>query len=281
MPTDHEQPGLSVPCNRRDALGRLAGLLAAGLWPGALRAEAAPAAARAGEIVFAAPNDFHHDEPACDPWFEALFRQIGSHPGLQLCLGVGDLAHRGKRASFEAIARLSRLANVPFLPVAGNHDCDVTGDTSLYAEIFPGRLNYTTVQQGWQFVAIDTTAGTAWEKTVTTAATLTWLDGALATLDPRRPTILFTHFPLLPPAKHCILNAEEVLTRFGPFNLRLVLTGHYHAKTTVRRGPYELVTNVCCSRVAGNHDGSTEKGYWLCRGSAAGQVTREFVPFAG
>jgi hypothetical protein len=31
--------------------------------------------------------------------------------------------------------------------------------------------------------------------------------------------------------------------------------------------------------VAGNHDGTTTKGYWLCRTSANGEVRREFVEF--
>jgi len=267
-------------CTRREAVGRLAGLLAAGLWPGVLRADAAVGRAPAGDIVFAAPNDFHHAEPACDPWFEALFRQIGAHAGLDLCLGVGDLAHRGQRASLEAIGRLARLARVPFYPVAGNHDCDVSGDTTLFTEVFPGRLNYSFVLRGWQFVAIDSTAGTAWKDTRVTPATLAWLDTALAALTPGQPTILFTHFPFVAPAKYCLLNAEEVLARLLSFNLRLVLSGHYHARTEATRGGVDLVTNVCCSRVDHNHDGSTVKGYWLCRGSAAGQLVREFVPFA-
>ena len=60
-------------CTRRAALGRLAALLAAGLWPGALRAGAA--GFRAEAFTFAVTNDFHHHEPACDAWFAALFRR--------------------------------------------------------------------------------------------------------------------------------------------------------------------------------------------------------------
>ena len=63
----------SSGCTRREALGRLAALLAAGLWPGALRAAAT--GGQAEEFVFVAANDFHHHEPACDAWFTALFRQ--------------------------------------------------------------------------------------------------------------------------------------------------------------------------------------------------------------
>jgi hypothetical protein len=33
--------------------------------------------------------------------------------------------------------------------------------------------------------------------------------------------------------------------------------------------------------VAGNHDGTTAKGYWLCRTQADATVRREFVEFTG
>lgn len=278
----HDAPRIrkaGATCTRRAALGRLAALLAAGLWPGALRAEAEGAKAEA--FVFVAANDFHHFEPACDAWFAALFQQIGAHAGLELCLGLGDLAHRGERASFEAIKRLSAGAGVPFYPLAGNHDCDVTKDTSLFAEVFPRRLNYVFTHRGWQFVAVDSTAGTAYKDTRVTEASFAWLDGELAKLDRRAPTILLTHFPLTTVAKYSVANAEDLLARFTDFNLRLALTGHYHAQTRGERNGVELVTNVCCSRVAGNHDGSTAKGYWLCRAGADGALRREFVAFTG
>lgn len=276
---DSPRPHPVESCTRRAALGKLAALLAAGLWPGALRAAAESVVA--GEFVFVAANDFHHFEPACDVWFEALFKQIGATPGLEFCLGLGDLAHRGERASFEAMRRLSALAGVPFHTVAGNHDCDVSKDTTLYAEVFPGRLNYTFVHRGWQFVAVDSTASTAYKDTRVTAESLAWLDAELAKLDRRAPTVLFTHFPLTTAAKYSVANAEDVLARFIDFNLRQVFTGHYHAKTRGKWRGVDLVTNVCCSRAAGNHDGSTEKGYWRCRARPSGEIEREFVEFIG
>jgi len=57
----------------------------------------------------------------------------------------------------------------------------------------------------------------------------------------------------------------------------LLFGGHLHGITVNRRGTVELVTNACVSRVRGNHDGTTVKGYWRCEGREDGTVQREFV----
>jgi 3',5'-cyclic AMP phosphodiesterase CpdA len=264
---------------RRAALGRFAALLAAGLWPGALRAMAA--GIRAEEFTFAVANDFHHFEAACDPWFAALFRQIAAHEGVGFCLGLGDLAHKGAPGSIAAVARLAREAGLSFHTTPGNHDNDLEENTAIFDRQLPGQLNYRFEHRGWQFVLIDSTEGKKWGKTNVQPATLAWLDAELPKLDRAKPLVLATHFPLASSTPLCPLNAEEVLARFVNHNLRLVLGGHHHGRTEVVRGEYTLVTNACCSRVAGNHDGTKTKGYWLCRTQADGAVRREFVEFTG
>lgn len=259
---------------RREAIRGLGALLVAGAWPGWARA------AEAGEFSFAVANDFHHDGPGCDFWFERLFRQIAAHPGAVFCAGLGDLAHRGRPESIAAIARIAAAAGVTLYPVPGNHDNDLDGSPFNYAQVLPGRLNYHWTHAGWQFVAIDTTDGKKATFTRVSARTLAWLDATLPQLDPARPTVLCTHFPLLPISVVTPANAEDVLARFERMNLRGVFCGHYHGKRTARRGAYELVTDVCCSRVAKNHDGSPEKGYWLCRARGDGTIERSFVAFA-
>lgn len=266
-------------CSRREALGRLAGLFAAGLWPGALRAAAT--GTKVGEFTFVVANDFHHDSSECDPWFTALFRQIAGHAGVEFCLGLGDLANKGKKESIATIARLAREAGLQFHAVPGNHDNDADLTTSVYEQVLPGQLNYTFSREGWRFVFLDSTEGNKWGQTKVQPATLAWLAAELPKLDPRAPTILCTHFPLAAAVKMCPLNAEDVLQRFEHFNLQLVLGGHFHGQTLTRRGQTELTTNVCCGRVVGNHDGTTFKGYWLCRARADGTVGREFVEFRG
>ena len=263
---------------RREALGKFAVLLTAGLWPGALRAAAE--GFEAGEFAFVAANDFHHDTPSCDAWFARLFRQIAAHDGVEICLGLGDLAHKGQPESIAAVARLAGAAGLRFHATPGNHDNDLEESTAIFERVLPGSLNYRFEHRGWEFVVINSTEGKKWQDVRISAATLAWLDAELPKVDRRRPLILGTHVPLAASTQNCAANAEEVLGRFTAHNLRLVLGGHFHGRTEARRGDCALVTNACCSRVAGNHDGSTTKGYWLCRALATGEVQREFVEFA-
>jgi hypothetical protein len=271
---------IPAPITRRAALGQLGALLAAGLWPGKLRAEdRGPPGV--GAVRFAVLNDFHHDSAECDAWFERLFRSVAARGELAFVAGLGDLANAGKPESIAAIKRIAQAVRAPFYPVPGNHDNDLEESTRVYAEVFPGRLNYTWSEAGWQFVALDTTDGKKWGDTRVGAATLAWLKSELPKLEPKRPTVVLTHFPLGVGVKYRPLNAEAVLEHFLDFNLRGVFSGHYHAQTKVAYRGVECVTNACCARVRGNHDGTTQKGYFVVQGGADGVLAREFVEFAG
>ncbi len=260
---------------RRGAMGRLAALLALGAWPGARAAETSGPMPGVKAIRFVAVNDFHHQNENCDPWMEKLFRQVATTENAALCFGLGDLADQGKRASLEAIRRLSALAGVPFHPCPGNHDLDESPVDGFYAAVFPDRRNYLVRHSGWQFVVIDTTEVTIAD------STLEWLDKTLSTLDARAPTVLCTHFPLAAAVKMCPLNAEAVLSRFTNHNLRGVFGGHFHGRTSTPRGDIGLVTNACVARVRDNHDGTSEKGYLVVDGAPDGRLTSTFVEFKG
>lgn len=261
-------------------MGRLAGLLAMGAWPGALRAEAR-SGNPVGKVRFVVTNDYHHEEAACDPWLEALFRQVAATENAAFCFGLGDLANSGKRESLQAVARLAELTGMPFYPTPGNHDLDLSPVEGFYAEVFPERRNYTFARQGWQFVVVDTTEGDKWKDVTISDDTLAWLDETMPTLDPAAPLVLATHFPLAAEVQMCPLNAENLLAKFVGYNLVGSFGGHFHGQTEHRRGRASLVTNVCVARVRGNHDGTDFKGYWVCDGDPDGTLTRTFVPFAG
>ena len=68
---------------------------------------------------------------------------------------VQGFAGEEARVRYGLLLKQLGRANVHAVP--GNHDNDLEESTRLYAEVFPGRLNYTWEHGGWQFVAIDTT----------------------------------------------------------------------------------------------------------------------------
>jgi 3',5'-cyclic AMP phosphodiesterase CpdA len=232
-------------------------------------------------VRFVAINDLHHEDAGCDPWMEALFRQVAKTEGAAFCLGLGDLANRGTLASLQAVRRLSALVGMPFHPCPGNHDLDESEDGAFYEKVFPGRRNHLVRANGWLLVILDTTEGKKTSRTTISKTTLDWLDAALPTLDPLAPLVLCTHFPLAVEHRMCPLNAESVLARLIGHNLRGVFGGHFHGRTSHARGAVELRTCACVARVRDNHDGAPEKGYFVVDGDAQGALDVKFVRFEG
>jgi hypothetical protein len=252
-------------------------LLAAGLWPGCARWGNN---GRGGSFRFVALNDTHFHTAQCRAWFERVRASIlAQQPKPEFCLVIGDLAQNGTPAELGPMRDLLRSLAMDFHVVPGNHDSISDTDRSAWEQLFPNSLNYGFEHRGWQFIGLDSTQGLGWQKTRIQPATLSWLDQHLRKLRPAAPTVLFTHFPLGPAVTYRPVNADELLDRFREFNLAAVLNGHFHGFTERVLRSTVLTTNRCCAISRDNHDGSKEKGYFVCT-AANGQVAREFVQVA-
>jgi 3',5'-cyclic AMP phosphodiesterase CpdA len=160
--------------------------------------------------------------------------------------------------------------------VPGNHDYTPKQERKAYDDLFPKQLNYAFDHGGWQYVALDTTEGTKYQDTTIAADTLKWLDDQLPKLDKKKPLVVFTHFPLGEGVKMRPKNADDLLKRLLPFNLRAIYSGHFHSFTEKKAGDAVLTTNRCCAFARGNHDGTKEKGYFLVT-AKDGKLGREFA----
>ena len=260
---------------RRQMLSTSAGsLLAAGLWPGALRA----ADTNADPFHFVVLNDLHYLDKRCTPWHEGVVKQIKAHKEKpEFCLLVGDLAENGKADQLDPVRTIYKGLELPLHVVVGNHDWQSDKDRKAYDDLFPKANNYLIDHRGWQFLGFDSTDGTK-AKVAVRPDTMKWLDETLPKLDKKRPLVLFTHFPLGPMVTHRATNAESVLERFKDYALQAVFNGHFHASTERKVGDTILTTNRCCSFSRNNHDGSKAKGYFLCQ-AKDGKLTRQFVEF--
>jgi hypothetical protein len=260
---------------RRDLLRWGAGsLLAAGLWPGALRAEGG---GTSEEFSFLVVNDTHFVNQRCAAWLERVVKQMKGHDEkIDLCLHLGDLSDHGKAAELTGARDAFRGLGLPTHVVVGNHDHLTQNDRKAYEELFPKQVNYSFEHRGWQFLGLDTTQGRDSIRTLVPAATLRWLDDTLPRLDKKRPTVVFSHFPLGPKHLTRPTNADALLERFKEHNLRAVFGGHWHGLTERHLGEVVLTTNRCCAISKGNHDGSKEKGYFLAH-AKDGKVGYRFV----
>jgi predicted MPP superfamily phosphohydrolase len=260
---------------RRELLRWSAGsLLAAGLWPGRLRSEGA---ADSSDFCFIAVNDMHYLDQRCGPWLEGAVRQMKAHPEkIEFCLLAGDLAENGRAEQLAPVRDLLKGLQKPTYVVVGNHDYLTQDDRNPYEELFPERINYHFEHRGWRFMGLDSSEGQKAKATSVQTATLQWLDETLPKLDKKQPTVLFTHFPMGPLVPARPKNAEEVLARFKEYNLQAVYCGHFHGFTERQRGKTVFTTNRCCSFSRQNHDGTKEKGYFLCH-VKDGTIQRRFV----
>jgi len=262
------------PLSRRDFLRLSAGsLLAAGLWPGALRAGDADT----GEFHFLVVNDIHYQDKRCGAWLEGVIAQMKKHTEkIDFCLIAGDLTENGKAEELIPVRDLFKGLGMPVHVVIGNHDYRTQEDRKAYEEAFPKSINYRFEHRGWHFLGLDTSEGLRYQKTSVQPHTLRWLEETLPKVDKKQPAVVFTHFPLGPKVTYRPTNADAVLEHFKEHNLRAVFNGHYHAFTERQVGETVLTTNRCCAFSKGNHDGSKEKGYFLCH-AKDGKVSRTFV----
>jgi 3',5'-cyclic AMP phosphodiesterase CpdA len=261
---------------RRNALARVGklGLFAGALGPVALDSLAADAKPGFKFIVL---NDTHYVSAECGPYFEGLVRQMKGE-GAAFCLHAGDLTDKGEAASLKAVHKIFSGLDVPFYPVPGNHDYLKPDDRRAYTGAFPLRANYSFRHGGWQFIGLDTTEGQKYENTRIQPATFRTLVEIQGRLDKAKPTVVFTHFPLCETVKMRPLNAEDLLAKFDGWKVRAIFSGHFHGFTECEHGGAHLTTDRCCSRVRSNHDGTKEKGYFVC--TVTGEtLERRFVEY--
>lgn len=250
-------------------------LLAAALWPGILSAQGKSVE---DDFYFLVVNDTHYLNRRCSDWLDKVIGQMKAHrQKIDFCLHLGDLGEDGNAIQIRSVREHFKQLQVPVHTVIGNHDYVSQADRSLFEVFITSDLNYHFEHMGWQFIGLDTTEGQNSRNTSISSSTLRWLDIRLPKLDKLRPTVLFTHFPMGPLVPGRPKNATDLLARFKEFNLRAVFNGHFHGSSERKLGNAVMTTNKCCaiSREK-NHDGTTEKGYFLCH-ARDGKIERTFV----
>jgi len=244
-------------------------------------ARAADDAKASENFTFVVVNDIHYFDKRCATWLgERVVPRINDHKA-DFCLIVWDLSEDGTVRQNAEVKDVLKGINIPMHVVVGNHDYQAANnDRKPFEDQWPGPLNYQFEHKGWQFIGLDTTQGHAGSKTVIAKETLAYTKKALSTLDKKRPTVLFTHFPLGGFLPSRPTNANDLLALFENHNLRAGFNGHFHSKTERPWGEALLTTNTCCSFHRANHDFDPRKGYFFCT-AKDGKIEREYVRVNG
>ncbi len=270
---------LSAGKSRREFLRNgLHGVLAAGLWPGAIAAQAFDE--KGDDLQYVIINDTHYRDERCGEYLTKAVKWIKSrHEKLDFCLVAGDLATDGKEHELKPFREIMEAMPCPVYVVPGNHDFD--GEScGVYEEIFPNSRNYVKHVKGWTLLGLDSCDGPRYKDTQIQEDSLKWLRKTIDENDSKKPMIVFTHFPMGEETPMRPKNADEVLNLLVDCNVKAIYSGHFHGFTLKRWNEIPLTTNRCLSYSRGNHDGSEEKGYFICK-VKEGEITRKFIEFLG
>jgi 3',5'-cyclic AMP phosphodiesterase CpdA len=256
---------------RREMLRLSAGGLAAlTLAPSAFASSVKPQSFR-----FVVINDIHCRDERCQPWFRKIVSSIHKHAP-DFCLINGDLCENGLPEQLTPVKEIFGALGIPLYATLGNHDYFTDASHPAFDQIFPNSLNYHFTHAGWQFIGLDSTDGRRVVFTMIQQHTLDWLDATLPTLDPAKPTVICTHFPLGDAVLCRPWNADAILTRFAKFNLRATFSGHWHGYALRHFDHADVINSRCGSWWRINNDASPQKGYHLCEALPTGEVKRTF-----
>jgi len=229
-----------------------------------------------GDFTFVIANDLHYRDQRCGAWFEkvtASIRDLRPRPAFVVL--AGDLSESGEREQLGAVRDIFRGLSIPIRAVIGNHDHHADEGRKAFDDLFGAAPNSRFENGPWQFLLLDTTDGNSVFRTRISNETLQWVQGAARTFDRKRPTLVITHFPLgrnwLRP-----MNAGALLDSLRVFNFHGSFGGHWHGWTEPVDNGVQLITGRCCSWWRTNHDGSEQKGYFLCRANGD-RLTHRFV----
>ncbi len=225
---------------------------------------------------FVVISDIHCRDERCHVWFHKVVTSMRQHQPV-FCLINGDLSESALPGQLAAVRDIFGSLGVPLYATIGNHDYSGDTDRSTFEKTFPGSINYHFEHAGWQFIGLDSTQGHRVYFTSIQPPTLAWLDATLPTLDPAKPTVVCTHFPLGTFVLCRPFNADDLLARFQNFNLCATFSGHWHGYAE-RHFDHATVTNSRCgSWWRRNLDNSPEKGYFLSETAPGGAITHKFI----
>ncbi|HVT82362.1 MAG TPA: metallophosphoesterase [Phycisphaerae bacterium] len=249
-------------------------LLAAGMWPGRLRA----ADTATKPLKFIQVNDLHYFDDLCAPFFEGMVAKMNTlEPAFVLI--VGDLVDEGKSGQCHAIHDILRSLKAPYFVTPGNHDHLTQTDRGPFESVFGQEFNVWREENGWQFVGLDSSDGILYEKVSVKQPTLDFVASLPSKLDKNKPTFIYTHFPLGPGVQYELVNAKNVLEPLKELNIAAIFNGHFHGFTEKKVLSDRIVTtNRCCARKRTNHDNTWQKGFFVIE-AADGKWKRTFVEY--
>ena len=166
--------------------------------------------------------------------------QINQTAGIEFAIISGDITNIGDRRSMEVVKSLLDKLTVKYYIVPGNHETkwSESGVTD-FARVF-GSERFRFEHGGILFLGVNSGPIIRMADGHVAPQDIDWIKENLAQAGKEQPVIFVTHYPLQPGD---IDNWYEVTDALRPYNIKLVMGGHYHRYMQLQ---YDGIPGMLC-----------------------------------
>ena len=182
---------------------------------------------QAKDFRFALFTDLHitHSTPAVEDLQRAV-DQVNATSGIDFVLVSGDITEEGDLASLQKAKSILDKLKVTYYITSGNHETkwSESGCTD-FNKVF-GSDRFRFEHNGYLFLGFNSGPVMRMADGHVAPQDISWLKQELTKAGTGKPVILVTHYPL---QDGDVDNWYEVTDAVRPFNIKVVLGGHYHS----------------------------------------------------
>lgn len=194
--------------------------------------------AQHGKFRFAQLTDIHFSPNNPNPTEDLLrsVAQINATDSIDFVLVTGDIAEEGDRATMERVKSCLDLLKTKYYVALGNHETKWSDSgCTAFGEIF-GSERFEFEHKGFLFLGFNSGPLMRMAYGHVVPQDIRWMKERMNLCNtgesqPDKPVILVTHYPLM---DGDVDNWYEVTDAIRPYNIRLMIGGHYHSNRNLR-----------------------------------------------
>jgi outer membrane protein assembly factor BamB len=180
----------------------------------------------AAQFRFALITDLHitKTEPAVEDLQRAV-NQINATGNLDFVLVTGDITEEGDRESLKKAKSILDRLKPKYYIIPGNHETTWSeSGMTAFGDIF-GNERFRFEHKGFLFLGFNTGPFIRMADGHVAPQDIGWLKEELKLYGKEKPVVIVTHYPL----NEDVDNWYDVTDAIRPYNIRMVVGGHYHA----------------------------------------------------
>lgn len=152
--------------------------------------------------------------------------QINATPNIDFVLVTGDITEEGDRNSLQIAHDLLGKLKMKYYIIPGNHETKWSeSGVTAFSHIF-GAERFEFEHNGFLFLGFNTGPIMRMADGHVAPQDITWLKQELSKAGKQKPVIIATHYPL---QEGDVDNWFDVTDAIRPYNIRVILGGHYHS----------------------------------------------------